>query len=223
MGNNMTLSDIKFKYLDKIQNVDNRIDKYQSIILNYNKTIEKAENEETQNISSVLHAKSDYEKRIENMYTVKEYYQEFVKTADYLMQNLNKEKSLQLILKNEQLSEENEMLKKEKKRLEVLLDEAKRDVEIQKMLKEYEEDKFKALKETGNQNMKKVKDENNSLKKLKKDNKKLSAEIQMLLDTNDFLKRKCQNLEEYCNDLLNRKTKPHDSLLKEQYLNFVDG
>ena len=73
------------------------------------------------------------------------------------------------------------------------------------MLREHEEDKAKALKEASKLRIKKVKDENKSLKKLKKDHKKLSAENQLLLDNNDFLEKKVQQLEDYCNHLLNRR------------------
>ena len=108
----MSLSDIKYIYQDKIDNVDARIDRYNGIIQNYDIKIKRAENEETPNISSVLKAKADYEHKIKNMECVREYYQEFVDTADYLMQFINNNNSHLLIREKEDLQNQLDDLQK---------------------------------------------------------------------------------------------------------------
>ena len=229
----MTLSDIKFNYQEKIDKVNARIERYQKIIGDYNVRIRIAEKEDNPNISSVIKSKKQYEHKIQNMGCVKEYYQEFIDTADYLMQNLNNEESFQLISKNEQLIKENETLKEEIMELEQLLEDKTKELQMQeiqnsvnnKKLKRLRENKKLALNKVKEEN-KLLKDKNKSVKQLKSDNKKLSAKNQMLLDTNEFLENKCANLQEYCNDLLNRTPEQYlenDSLLQEQYAKLVNG
>lgn len=229
----MTLSDIKFNYQEKIDKVNARIERYQKIIGDYNVRIRIAEKEDNPNISSVIKSKKQYEHKIQNMECVKEYYQEFIDTADYLMQNLNNEESFQLISKNEQLIKQNETLKEEIMELEQLLEDKTKELQMQeiqnsvnnKKLKRLRENKKLALNKVKEEN-KLLKDKNKSVKQLKSDNKKLSAENQMLLDTNEFLENKCANLQEYCNDLLNRTPEQYlenDSLLQEQYAKLVNG
>ena len=236
----MTLSDIKFKYLGKIQNIDSRMERYGSIIQDYDKQIKRAENEEKQNIDSVLKAKSNYEKRIENMSSIKAHYQEFVDTSDELMQYINKDGYSLLKLKYEQLMDKNQSLTDNNEELNILLGNKENDLEryktanennkrkLIKLKKDYEKrmDEIKTLKErikAKDEAYSSLRDrENEKMKKLKakgvktktvtktifKDGKsqirKLSAENQQLQDTNDFLEGKCQRLEEYCNELLNR-------------------
>ena len=229
----MTLSDIKFNYQEKIDKVNARIERYQKIIGDYNVRIRIAEKEDNPNISSVIKSKKQYEHKIQNMGCVKEYYQEFIDTADYLMQNLNNEESFQLISKNEQLIKQNETLKEEIMELEQLLEDKTKELQMQeiqnsvnnKKLKRLRENKKLALNKVKEEN-KLLKDKNKSVKQLKSDNKKLSAKNQMLLDTNEFLENKCANLQEYCNDLLNRTPEQYlenDSLLQEQYAKLVNG
>lgn len=107
----MTLSDIKFKYEDKIDSINNRVNKYQEIIQDYTLKIKKAQQEENPNVSSVVKAKKDYERRIDNMLQVKKYYQEFVDTADSLMQSINGNNVLIWKMKYENLVKEHDDLK----------------------------------------------------------------------------------------------------------------
>lgn len=100
----MSLGDINFIYKEKIDNLNNRMDRYNGIIKDYENTIKKAEKEENPNVSSVVKSKEDYENKIRNMECVKEYYQEFVDTSDYLMQYLNENETHLLIRKNEDLT-----------------------------------------------------------------------------------------------------------------------
>ena len=208
----MTLSDIKFKYEEKIQNLDSRIERYQSIINDYDNTLQKAEKEENPNISSVLTSKKEYEHKIKNMLRVREYYQEFVDSADYLMQNLNNETQFKLISQNEVLRNRVEFLEQENDELREFLEEKNMELKRKGIQVDISKKKLRKLRENNRIVLNNVKEENKSLKegnkivkKLKKDIKKLSDENTMLLDTNDFLERKCEKLEDYCNNLLNRK------------------
>lgn len=99
----MSLGDIHYKYQVKIDNLNNRITRYNEIINDYENKINKAEKKENPNISSVINSKLDYEHKIQNMECVKEYYQEFVDTSEYLMQFLNENETHLLIRKNEDL------------------------------------------------------------------------------------------------------------------------
>ena len=223
----MTLSDIKFNYQEKIDNVNARIRRYQEIICDYNGKIKRAEQEDNPNISSVVKSKEQYEHKIQNMECVKAHYQEFVDTADYLLQNLNKNSNTLSNLKYEQLEKRNTELYDELDILETKNYEQKN--EFEKMELKYE-DKIEELKiklETKDDIIKRkkiqikqlrnksVKDTPNSSKTKKGllfENKKLVNEIVSLKDTNDFLEtknemlgRKVEQLEDYCNHLLNRK------------------
>ena len=108
----MGLGDIRYNYQEKIDNLDNRITRYKEIITDYETKINKAEKEENPNISSVIKSKSNYERKIHNMESVKGYYQEFVDTSDYLMQFLNENDSHMLLRRNEDLSNQLEDLQK---------------------------------------------------------------------------------------------------------------
>lgn len=235
------LSDIKFNYLDKIENIDNRIVKYQGIVEDYDKIIMRAEKEDNPNISSVLKSKANYEKKIENMCFVKEYYQEFVDTSDYLMNHLNDSESSQLIVKNDELSNENHLLLERNKELEQVIDEKNYELsrlkhktlsyeeKIKKRnekIKDYKikldeakgrlkakDEAYSSLRDRLSEEktktktvMKTVKIENKKeIKQLASENKRLSVENRQLKDDNRRFECKCQRLEEYCTDLLNRK------------------
>lgn len=100
----MSLGEIKYCYQEKIDNLNTRINRYNEIITDYENKINRAEKEENPNISSVIKSKMGYEHKIRNMECVKEYYQEFVDTSDYLMQFLNENETHLLLRKNEDLT-----------------------------------------------------------------------------------------------------------------------
>ena len=227
----MSLSDIKFKYIGKIQNIDDRIQKYGDFVRDYDEKIKTAKEKEIENISSISNLKSNYEKKIVNMKKVREYYQEFVDTSDYLMQNINSKEMPLLKSKCEQLESENHSLSDKINELEILLDDTKVSLEKYKKSNENNKSKLFNLKNDYNKRMEEIKEYKlrmkakdeaySSLRDRKRKEKiktatkyveksankrirKLSAENQMLKDTNDFLERKNQELQDYCNDLLNR-------------------
>jgi len=214
----MTLSDIKFEYQEKINKINKRIDKYSDIIMDYTKTIEKAGKEETPNISSVLKSKTDYERKIKNMQNVKSYYQQFVDTADYLMQDINNEQSLQLLQQNEHLTKKIEFLQNKNDELEYDL-KTKNTVLCRKNTSiESKKIKIKELKAKHSDMIldyqKKIKNLNEELiklnnvkkenKSLKKENKKIYASNEKLYDKLNVIERKNENLEQYCTSLLNK-------------------
>ena len=216
----MSLSDIKFKYQSKIDNIHIRRNKYYEIIQDYTKQIKKAEKEENPNINSVISAKEQYESKLKNMAIVEKVYQEFVDTADYLMQNLNDKESFQLILKNEQLEEQNQLLLDENKRLESIIEDNKEELKLEKIKHDLDKSKLKESRQNRkdtierittktNDKLLKLEKNNSSLKKdsktLKKENKKLLIENQTLKDENEYLDNKVKTLEDYCNHLLSRK------------------
>lgn len=84
----MTLSDVKFYYEDKVQNINMRIEQYKDFIKDYKERIKIAQEKEV-DYSSLTKMKNQYEKKIKNMKIVRTYYQEFIDTADYLMQSIN--------------------------------------------------------------------------------------------------------------------------------------
>ncbi len=227
----VSLSDIKFKYIGKIQNIDDRIQKYGDFVRDYDEKIKTAKEKEIENISSISNLKSNYEKKIVNMKKVREYYQEFVDTSDYLMQNINSKEMPLLKSKCEQLESENHSLSDKINELEILLDDTKVSLEKYKKSNENNKSKLFNLKNDYNKRMEEIKEYKlrmkakdeaySSLRDRKRKEKiktatkyveksankrirKLSAENQMLKDTNDFLERKNQELQDYCNDLLNR-------------------
>lgn len=229
----MSLSDIKFDYLDKIENINKRIDRYSEIIDDYDDIITVAKNEENPNISSVLNSKSSYEKKIKHLINVKEYYQEFVETSDYLLQNLNKEQTHLLISQNQELLRSNDNLKKDMQYLEQLLSDKEEDLKNLKIRNDLDKIKIKDLRKKYNDkinsitiknaaSLKKLRDENKSLKKLKKDVRRLSAQLQMEIDTKDFLESENVKLNEKISNLEKeiapyRKLKHSDKYLVEYY------
>jgi len=228
----MTLADIKFNYQEKIDKVNIRINKYNEIIEKYTIKIKEAEKEENPNISSVIKAKKQYEHKIENMKTVKSYYQEFVDTSDYLLQNLNNEEQFLLIAKNNQLEKENEDLLIKIKNLERLLEDEQEISKNKGILFDLEKIKVKQLREkhsakmdnlriTHSEKEKHQREKINSLKKYKHQVKKLTEENKMLNDTNEFLEKRIKRLEDYCNDLLSRKTNESFSIPKSSEGNLI--
>jgi len=217
----MSLSDIKFNYQEKIDNLNNRMEKYEDIIKSYDKKIRKAEKEENPNVSSLIRAKGQYEHKIENMGIVKQYYQEFVDTSDYLMNHLNDNESSQLIIKNGMLVDENELLLGKNKELEQVIDD--KNVELSRLKHKnisYEEkikrknnlindyknklneakDRIKAKDEAySSLRDRKTKEKTKTVKTIKKEDtqkvRKLNAENRMLKDSNDFLESKNEMLE----------------------------
>lgn len=226
----MTLSAIKFNYQDKIDNINARIGRYQEIIGDYNVRIKRAEKEDNPNISSVIKSREQYEHKIQNMECVKEYYQEFIDTADYLLQNLNNHSVVMSNLKYEQLEQRNNGLHEEINILETKIYEQENELKKLEIDNETNKDIIKRQKiqireQNRNQKMIKLLEEENEFLKsqLKKSNKnssnvkkvkrewyserkKLMDENITLKDTNEYLERKCQQLEDYCNHLLNRRS-----------------
>ena len=226
----MSLSDIKFKYLDKIQTIDNRIERYNSIIEDYDKRIKRAEKEEKQNISSVLKAKSDYVKRIENLSLIKADYQEFVDTSDKLIQNINKDGYSLLNLKYEQLMDKNQSLIDDNEELKTLLDNKENDLKryktanennkrkLMKLKKDYEKrmgeiNNYKSriiAKDSAYSSLRDKKSQGKTeIRKLSIKNKQLQSTNEFLESRNEVLERRVQELEDYCNYqkdlLLNRR------------------
>ena len=214
----MSLSDIKFKYLDKIDNVNARISRYEEIIQGYSSRIEQAEKEENPNISSMIKAREQYEHKIENMLCVIDFYKEFVETADYLMQNLNNHSTVISNLKyedlqkrNDQLQDEVEVLENRLYSLNVELDKLKISDELDKTRIKKQRNEIRELKESKKmikvledeneflkQQLKKSNKESANAKKVKRDwyleRKKLMGENITLKDTNDYLERRTQQL-----------------------------
>lgn len=230
----MTLSTIKFTYQDKIDKLNVRIGRYQEIIEDYNVRINEAEKEDNPNISSVLKSKKQYEHKIENMERVKAYYQEFVDTADYLLQNLNNYNNVLSNLKYEDLERRNKELQEELEALETRVYVQNNELEqlgishevnknkLKKQrskMKEFNETK-KLVKVLTNENeflkerLKKVSKGSENSKKIKRDwyreRNKLIAENTSLRDTNDYLERRTQQLEDYCNHLSSRGSDESD-------------
>ena len=161
----MSLSDIKFHYQDKINNINLRIEKYEDIIEKYTIRIEKAEKEEETNLSSIVKSKQQYEQKIKNLLIIKKYCQEFVENADYLLQNLNGNEVVLSNLKHEELEEANENLYKEICELEEKIRERDTKIKMINAKNEVNKDRIKKQK----LQIKELK-ENKNIKLLKKEN-----------------------------------------------------
>lgn len=214
----MTLSDIKFTYEDKINNLNNRMEKYEDIIKSYNKKIRRAEKEENPNVSSLIKARGQYEHKIENMGVVKEYYQEFVDTADYLLQNLNSNDVVLANMQYEHLERKNVKLHKEIEELENRI--SIYEINNEKMKQKYEKkigrleisvesrDDIIKRKKAQIKNLRKdsIKKDSVSYKKMEKELIKLYDENTYLKNVNEVLRKKNKRLVDYCNHLLNRRS-----------------
>lgn len=220
----MTLSDIKFQYNEKINSLNGRIERYEEMVKHYDKRIKEAEKKEVEDYSSLISAKKRYENKIKNMVHVRGYYKEFVDTADYLLQHLNDNDNSQLLVQYEHLENKLIATKTRIKKLEQLNFDKEEEIKNLKTIVELHESRLKNYREKNKEKNRKIKSlelEVGSLKTMAKTNKtngekrtqkrklnreiqKLSAEIITLQDTNDFLERKNQQLEDYCNHLLSR-------------------
>ena len=242
----MSLGDINFIYSEKIDNLNNRMARYNEIIKDYETKIKKAEKEENPNISSVIKSKEDYENKIRNMEVVKEYYQEFVDTSDYLMQYINENETHLLIRKNEDLTNQLDKLQQDYDYLVNSIDEYSNQVnsltaEVRKLsnentrlkadlkyykpyyresieFEEYIEElqtKIHDLELSNNVAWKKnrnliatindlnttIENQNDKIKSLVKNSLKSEKQNAEL----DKLKKKNEELVDYCNHLLSRK------------------
>ena len=223
----MDLSTIKFNYQSKIDKLNVRINRYQEIIEDYTVRINEAEKEDNPNISSVIKSKESYEHKIENMKQVKQYYQEFVNTADYLLQNLNNFDGVLEHSKIDHLEKENNQLKNNIAELEELTLSQSMKLKNFEIIESMDNNKIRKLRDTikelrqeNRDNSKIIKDlrdvtkgkESSKLRKANNKVRKLSAENEMLISTNDFLEKKnsklerrIKDLDDYCNHLLSRR------------------
>lgn len=215
----MYLSEIKFEYQEKIDNINHRIDTYEQIIKKYEVKIKKAQKEEKPRISSVNKAKEDYTRKIKRMVIIRKYYQEFVDTADYLLQHLNNNKNSLLFMKIEQLKKQNKQLVDEIDTTKKLLDDHKDQVE--KLMRTNDKNTDSILKKDIKikKQQKKIDEQNNIIvtQKVKgislRDRNKLNSKIDCLKDEKKNLERKIQSLQEDNNDLQRK------NIMLEEYCN----
>lgn len=127
------LGDILFKYREKLDRLNSRIDRYNLIVEDYNKKICTAKEKQV-DYTSLSNSKSLYEKKIKYMNIVKKEYLDFIETSQFLLDSINSKPGLLEQSKFESLERRCEELQKENDELRFLYS------EFEKMSKKFDKE-----------------------------------------------------------------------------------